>query len=66
LIAAVLEPDTEHHIDRTALARDSDDLVSQGCPYAGRCPKRLDICAREMPDWNAAEDAHRARCFLLA
>jgi len=65
LIAAVLEPDPGHHIDRAALARDSDDLVSHGCPYAGRCLKRLDNCAREMPEWNGADAAHRARCFLL-
>jgi peptide/nickel transport system ATP-binding protein len=65
LIAAVLEPDTEHHIERKALARDRDDLVSHGCPYAGRCTKRLDRCAQEMPDWNVPEAMHRARCFLL-
>ena len=66
LIAAVLEPDTHHQIDRTALARDSDDIVSHGCPYAGRCGKRIEPCAREMPEWNALEVVHRARCFLLA
>jgi len=66
LIAAVLEPDTHHEIDRTALARDSDEIVSNGCPYAGRCSKRIDPCASEMPDWNAPDAAHRARCFLLS
>ena len=65
LIAAVLEPDTHHQIDRAALARDSDDIVSHGCPYAGRCGKRIEPCAREMPEWNAEHVAHRARCFLL-
>lgn len=65
LIAAVLEPDTHHEIDRAALARDSDDIVSQGCPYAGRCGKRIESCAREMPEWNAPDAAHRARCFLV-
>lgn len=65
LIAAVLEPDTHHRIDRTALARDSDDIVSNGCPYAGRCNKRIDPCACEMPEWDSPEAAHRARCFLL-
>ncbi|MBL8908800.1 MAG: ABC transporter ATP-binding protein, partial [Rhizobiales bacterium] len=65
LIAAVLEPDTHHEIDRAALARDSDDIVSHGCPYAGRCGKRIEPCARQMPEWNAEHAAHRARCFLL-
>jgi peptide/nickel transport system ATP-binding protein len=66
LIAAVLEPDTDHVIDRTALARDSDDIVSDGCPYAGRCGKRIEPCAREMPEWSTPEATHRARCFLLS
>lgn len=66
LIAAVLEPDTHHMIDRVALARDSDDIVSNGCPYAGRCGKRIEPCARDMPEWNAPDAAHRARCFLLS
>jgi ABC-type dipeptide/oligopeptide/nickel transport system ATPase component len=41
LIAAVLEPDTEHHIDRSALARDSDDSFHTVALWA--LHKRLDM-----------------------
>lgn len=35
-----------------------------GCPFAPRCPYKMDICDREMPPLNAYRDDHKAACWL--
>jgi peptide/nickel transport system ATP-binding protein len=66
LIAAVLEPDPAQHDTRVPVPRERDDRASAGCPYGGRCSRRLERCFVEMPDWRHATDGHSARCYLLA
>lgn len=34
-----------------------------GCPFAGRCPQRVDKCANELPDLELISDDQRVRCF---
>jgi oligopeptide/dipeptide ABC transporter ATP-binding protein len=36
-----------------------------GCRFHPRCPARFEPCDQSPPDWRAAGEAHRARCFLL-
>ena len=36
---------------------------SQGCPYAPRCTKALDVCYKEVPPWRTVKEGHRVRCF---
>jgi peptide/nickel transport system ATP-binding protein len=62
LLAATLEPEAMGRPVATG-ARDLDDIVSRGCPFAGRCPQRLERCITAMPDWRG--DEHRARCELV-
>jgi peptide/nickel transport system ATP-binding protein len=38
----------------------------KGCPYAPRCPVRIDICAQEMPPLNPLGDDHAAACWVNA
>ncbi len=66
LIAAVLEPDADLAATRVAAPRERDDRRSAGCPYAGRCSRRLDRCFESMPDWLPFTGGQTARCFLLA
>jgi oligopeptide/dipeptide ABC transporter ATP-binding protein len=41
-------------------------LAAQGCPFAPRCTKAMEICAKAMPEISSlAEDAsHELRCWL--
>ncbi len=66
LIAAVLEPDADLAATRVVAPRERDDGISGGCPYAGRCSRRLDRCFDAMPDWLTLAGGQTARCFLLA
>ena len=40
--------------------------VPAGCPFAPRCPKRMDICRREMPPCVNVGPQHNAYCWLCA
>ncbi len=35
-----------------------------GCAFAPRCPDRMDVCERDVPDTYTVGSDHRARCFL--
>lgn len=37
-----------------------------GCPFHPRCPYRLEICKREMPQTVALNHKHRVACWLVA
>jgi peptide/nickel transport system ATP-binding protein len=65
LIGAVLEPEPAPERPRETAPRERDDRDSVGCPYAGRCPVRLERCFETMPDWQTIEGDQRARCFRL-
>jgi peptide/nickel transport system ATP-binding protein len=66
LLAAVLEPDADPAAPPAAPSRERDDRASAGCPYAGRCPSRIERCFEAMPGWQAQAEGQLARCFLLA
>ena len=36
-----------------------------GCPFAGRCPLKMDRCEREMPPLVTGEDGHRVACWAV-
>ena len=62
LIESVPLPDTRPiKVIRTTESR----KASQGCPYAPRCAKALDICYREEPSWKAVKGEHKVRCFNI-
>ena len=65
LIGAVLEPEPAPARRRGAAPGDRDDREFPGCPYAGRCPVRLERCFEAMPDWHTVEGDQHARCFRL-
>ena len=62
LIAAALEP-SPLAAKRRAPVRDTNDMPSSGCPFAGRCLDRIEPCLTQMPAWSGT--SHRARCHLL-
>lgn len=62
LLAAALEP-VPGSTTAMARARDTDDVASAGCPFAGRCLDRVGHCLSTMPAWDG--DGHCARCHLL-
>lgn len=37
--------------------------AATGCVYAGRCPKAMDVCAREEPELKEAEAGHFVACW---
>lgn len=37
--------------------------AATGCVYAGRCPKAMDVCAREEPELKEAETGHFVACW---
>ncbi len=41
----------------------ADDF--SGCPYVGRCPKRIDLCKEKRPEMKELEPKHYAACHIL-
>jgi oligopeptide transport system ATP-binding protein len=35
-----------------------------GCRFRTRCPKAMDICAKEVPQWKEAQPNHWVACHL--
>lgn len=34
------------------------------CPFAHRCPKALEKCFEQLPEWKIIENGHKVRCFI--
>lgn len=34
------------------------------CPFAHRCPKALEKCFEQIPEWKIIENGHKVRCFI--
>jgi len=46
------------------MSRDSDQPnVTQGCPFAGRCPSTADRCRNEAPPYIEEQANHGYACF---
>jgi len=42
------------------------ELPANSCPFAPRCPRRIDICARRRPQPHPVAEAHRVACHLAS
>lgn len=67
LLRSIPEPFADHDIGGEADV-DIDDLEivpTSGCPFAPRCPHRLDdLCHHEPPPWQRATASSAVRCHL--
>jgi oligopeptide/dipeptide ABC transporter ATP-binding protein len=76
LLTAIPEPDpTRAHREartRGVESADASTPSTTGCPYAGRCPRTMDICKESMPeivDYAPSlgeAEPHFAACFAVA
>jgi peptide/nickel transport system ATP-binding protein len=39
--------------------------LPSGCPFHPRCPRAMEICARQMPDHATLDASHRVACWLV-
>lgn len=39
------------------------EVVSKGCPFAFRCPRKKEECEEKMPSWKQVSKTHRFACF---
>jgi peptide/nickel transport system ATP-binding protein/oligopeptide transport system ATP-binding protein len=64
LLSAIPMPDIHARIKRIVLNGDvpSPTDPPPGCPFHTRCPKAVDICAREIPQALEAEPGHLVWC----
>ena len=66
LLQAVPRPDQKVSGDLPAIPGTPPDLIAPpvGCPFAARCPKAMNICARRMPEYqDFPEPEHYAACW---
>lgn len=77
LLAAIPEPDPERaHRSVRSRVDDIADIstanTERGCPYAGRCPRTMDVCREQMPeliDYSSrleSRGAHWAACHWVS
>ncbi|MEL6126077.1 MAG: oligopeptide/dipeptide ABC transporter ATP-binding protein [Pseudomonadota bacterium] len=69
LLSAVPEPDPrdESRKQRIILTGDVPSPANppSGCNFCTRCPKAIDICSREVPEFREHAPGHFAACHLL-
>lgn len=41
------------------------DRKTPGCPYAGACHKRTELCRKQLPDFTLTEKEHYVRCWHM-
>lgn len=60
------DPDIEAQRERIILQGELPSPIDppEGCVFRTRCPKAMDICAREKPEWTEAETNHYVACHL--
>lgn len=69
LLSAVPIPDPEIEKTRQRIKVDGEipspinppDL----CPFCTRCPKAMDVCKKERPQWKEVEEGHFVACHLM-
>ena len=69
LLSAVPIPDPEIEKTRERIKVDGEipspinppDL----CPFCTRCPKAMDVCKKERPQWKEVEEGHFVACHLM-
>jgi peptide/nickel transport system ATP-binding protein len=69
LLSAVPDPHSGLHTDRTPrMHGEIPSLIDppQGCSFASRCIKVMDICRQVSPDLTTVEPGHRVHCHLYA
>lgn len=64
--APVPDPKVERARRRILLEGDvpSPERGRQGCPFASRCPRRMDVCTAHRPALVEVEEGRRVACFL--
>ena len=67
LLSAVPVPDPEFKKKRVILKGDVPSPANppSGCHFHTRCPKVMDICSKEEPEFKDYGDGHYAACHLL-
>lgn len=67
LKSSVLEPDpSSRNHDRIAVsASETEDFLSGGCRFAGRCPRVMDVCRSTVPR-DTVVDGRVVKCHLYA
>ena len=68
LLSAIPIADPTHAKDRIILEGDVPSPVDppSGCRFHSRCPKAMDICSKEEPEFKEYKDGHFTACHLLA
>ena len=68
LLSAVLIPDPEIEKKRTRIEVEGEITSPIDpppiCPFYGRCPKSIDQCKKEKPQWKEVEKNHFVACHL--
>ncbi|MCM3764660.1 ABC transporter ATP-binding protein [Neobacillus niacini] len=66
LLSAIPLPDTNRKIERIMLKGDlpSPSNPPAGCPFHTRCPKVMDMCRQEKPQWKDAGKGHFVSCHI--
>ena len=69
LLSAVPHPDPSQEATRERIILKGDvpspSNPPKGCNFCTRCPKVMDICRSEEPEWRNFGDGHFAACHLL-
>ncbi len=66
LFSAIPVPDPEHSVNRIVLEGSIPSPADppSGCKFHTRCPKRMDICPRVVPELTEVEPGHACACHL--
>lgn len=69
LLSAVPIPDPEIEKTRQRIKVDgeipSPINPPELCPFCTRCPKAMDVCKKERPQWKEVEEGHFVACHLM-
>ena len=68
LLSAVPIPDPDKKMNRIILQGDipSASNPPKGCKFHTRCPKCMDICKEQAPDWKDYGEGHYTACHLYS
>jgi len=66
LFSAIPVPDPDHQVNRIILEGSIPSPADppSGCKFHTRCPKRMDICPRVVPELTEVEPGHACACHL--